>query len=582
MARATNPNPESRHARNASGKASASSSFGIALVAVIVAVGATLYVALNAGIPRLSSPSSGTVAEHTDVDLLIPEPAQVQLTADVYKREAIKDAMRYAWGEYEKYAFGHDVYHPISKHGTNITSAGGIGYTIVDAIDSLMIMGLDDEVDRARNWIRDHLSFNRNATYNTFEVTIRMLGGLLSAYHISPTVPSSSPSGQFDDLYLQKAIDLGDRLLGAFISPIKLPYPDINLADSKGVISKDNNGLLSTAEIATLQLELKYLSHLTDDDKYWDAAEHVMEVIRGQLTRLSSPLPPVFIRADNGRFVPSYIRVGSRGDSYYEYLLKQYLQTSEPVYREMYDEAASSIDKHLIQRTPANGIMHTIEVIPQKSGADGRSLAWRKYPKQDHLVCFIGGLFLLGATEGKGPIPPNVTSFSQSELRDWRNGIGMINGCMETHNTSTGLSPEIAHFRTKNDSHLVREPAPSDWYITAAKSGEDQSYDAKYMLRPETVESLFVAHRLTGHPKYREWGWGIFQAIEKHSKLPEGGYATVLDVNKVPAKHEDRMETFFLSETLKYLYLLFDDNERFSPRDVVFNTEAHIFPKITL
>jgi len=158
----------------------------------------------------------------------------------------------------------------------------------------------------------------------------------------------------------------------------------------------------------------------------------------------------------------------------------------------------------------------------------------------------------------------------------------MINGCMETHNTSTGLSPEIAHFRTKNDSHLVREPAPSDWYITAAKSGEDQSYDAKYMLRPETVESLFVAHRLTGHPKYREWGWGIFQAIEKHSKLPEGGYATVLDVNKVPAKHEDRMETFFLSETLKYLYLLFDDNERFSPRDVVFNTEAHIFPKITL
>jgi len=123
--------------------------------------------------------------------------------------------------------------------------------------------------------------------------------------------------------------------LGAFISPIKLPYPDINLADSKGVISKDNNGLLSTAEIATLQLELKYLSHLTDDDKYWDAAEHVMEVIRGQLTHLSSPLPPVFIRVDNGRFVPSYIRVGSRGDSYYEYLLKQYLQTSEPVYREI-------------------------------------------------------------------------------------------------------------------------------------------------------------------------------------------------------------------------------------------------------
>ena len=70
----------------------------------------------------------------------------------------------------EKYAFGHDTYHPMSKHGTNITSAGGIGYTIVDAIDTLMIMGFDDEVARARDWIRDHLSFDRNATYNTFEV----------------------------------------------------------------------------------------------------------------------------------------------------------------------------------------------------------------------------------------------------------------------------------------------------------------------------------------------------------------------------------------------------------------------------
>ncbi len=70
----------------------------------------------------------------------------------------------------EKYAFGDDTYHPISKHGTNITSVGGIGYTIVDAIDTLMIMGFDDEVARARDWIRDHLTFDLNATYNTFEV----------------------------------------------------------------------------------------------------------------------------------------------------------------------------------------------------------------------------------------------------------------------------------------------------------------------------------------------------------------------------------------------------------------------------
>jgi len=101
------------------------------------------------------------------------------------------------------------------------------------------------------------------------------------------------------------------------------------------------------------------------------------------------------------------------------------------------------------------------------------------------------------------------------------------------------------------------------------------------MLRPETVESLFIAHRLTGHPQFRRWGWQIFQAIEKHCKLPEGGYATVLNVDQKATSHEDKMETFFLSETLKYLYLLFDHADKISLSEVVFNTEAHILPVFT-
>ncbi|KAF8339752.1 uncharacterized protein EI90DRAFT_3144066 [Cantharellus anzutake] len=537
--------------------------------------------------PKKSSPSSLTVAVLAAiiaVGAALIYAARIQLTADVSRREAIKDAMKYAWGEYEKYALGDDNYHPISKHGSNLTSAGGIGYTMVDALDSLMIMGLDDEVARVRDWIQKDLSFDRDASFNTFEVTIRVLGGLLSAYYISSIVPSSSSAGEFDDLYLQKAVDLGDRLLGAFKSPINLPYPSINLATYEGIPDKDNGILVSTAEIATLQVELKYLSHLTGDDKYWHAAEHVMKVIKNSSEQLESGLVSVFLRSDNGQFIPSDIRLGSRGDSYYEYLLprKQYvfnsISQSEPVYRQMYDKAVESMNKYLITQSPTDKIMHTTEIIPQRGGRDGRSLTWRQIPKQDHLVCFIGGLFLLGATEGKGPVPPDVMSFSESELRDWKNGVGMIKGCMETHQTLTGLSPEIAHFRTDNDPKVVQnDAAPRDWYIKGA--GSHDSYDARYMLRPETVESLFIAHRLTGHPKYREWGWEIFQAIEKHAKLPEGGYATVLNVDRLPVKHDDRMETFFLSETLKYLYLLFDDHERFSPRDVVFNTEAHIFPK---
>jgi hypothetical protein len=88
------------------------------------------------------------------------------------------------------------------------------------------------------------------------------------------------------------------------------------------------------------------------------------------------------------------------------------------------------------------------------------------------------------------------------------------------------------------------------------------SYDARYILRyvrsvwsllanilprPETVESLFLAHRLTGNPKYRRWGWNIFQSIEKHCKVPTGGYASVLNVDKIPVRWDDKQETFLLA-----------------------------------
>ncbi len=70
------------------------------------------------------------------------------------------------------------------------------------------------------------------------------------------------------------------------------------------------------------------------------------------------------------------------------------------------------------------------------------------------------------------------------------------------------------------------------------------------MLRPETVESLFLAWRLTGDQKYRDYGWGIFQAIEKYCKVDTGGYATIVNVDEVPVRLEDKMETFFLVQKL--------------------------------
>ncbi|OCH89742.1 glycoside hydrolase [Obba rivulosa] len=493
----------------------------------------------------------------------------VDLTADVPKRDAAVEAMLHAWLAYERDAMGDDEYHPISRKGSNLTNAGGIGYTVVDSIDTLLIMGLDEEYRRARDWIENKLSFDQDAKFNTFETTIRVLGGLLSAHHLSG-----------DPMFLEKAKDLADRIIPAFNTPSGLPLSMVNLAKRQGVPDVDNKGLVSTAEVSTLQLEFRYLSLLTDNETYWEKAEHVMSVIKK--AHISTGLASIFMNPEDGRFVLAAIRLGSRGDSYYEYLLKQYLQTNftEPVYREMYDDAINGVHNHLVKKSEFDRLTYTSELIPERNRLG--EVSWRLTPKQDHLVCFLGGSLMLGAvTTGAvaqpASIPPRAEELSAQGRRDWATGIELIETCMRTHDTATGLSPEIAHFRIPSDN-MDATRAPHDWYIKGDRPGAPAPYDARYILRPETVESLFIAYRLTGNPRYRQYGWDIFEAIEKYCKIEGGGYASVLNVDRVPVGLEDKMETFFMSETLKYLYLLFEDANVLPLSKYVFNTEAHPFP----
>ena len=119
----------------------------------------------------------------------------------------------------------------------------------------------------------------------------------------------------------------------------------------------------------------------------------------------------------------------------------------------------------------------------------------------------------------------------------------------------TGISPEYVQFYNGEDFDI----------------GHGGPH---YLLRPETVESFFVLYHLTGDPIYREWGWEVFQAIERYCKT-EAGYGKLNNVRSFRSP-EDSMESFFMAETLKYLYLLFDPE---TPIDLlhkhVFNTEAH-------
>jgi mannosyl-oligosaccharide alpha-1,2-mannosidase len=191
-------------------------------------------------------------------------------------------------------------------------SSKGLGWIIVDSLDTLMIMNLTSELAEARRWVSRKLDYDQEQDVNTFETTIRMLGGLLSAHYLAGALPGTS--SRRDNVYLTKAIGLADRLLGAYDSPSGIPYASTYLSTGKGIPSHDG-GASSTAETTTLQIEMKYLSNLTGNEIYWRKAENVMRVIDNNHAK--DGLVPIFIDPSSGHFTTNEIRLGSRGDSYY-------------------------------------------------------------------------------------------------------------------------------------------------------------------------------------------------------------------------------------------------------------------------
>nr|CDI53308.1 related to alpha-mannosidase [Melanopsichium pennsylvanicum 4] len=543
-----------------------------------------------------------------------PLPHQPLCKADSERQSAILDAFNHSWSAYKRDAWGYDEYHPISKHGSNLSGkyGQGIGYTIVDTLDTLILMGRNSDYQQARDWVRDVLDWNVPGRMNVFETTIRTLGGLLSAAALirDPPHPAIAPSEQDAQMFIARAVELADRIKPAFDTPSGVPLREVDLETGEAFPDLSNNNSSSLAEATTIQLEFKYLAHLTGDHKYWRIAERPMQVVRNATARLShlQGLLPIFLDPINGHFYNGEIRLGSRGDSYYEYLIKQWLQTgrTEEVYRDMYDTALRGI-KRLLTKPSIHSqppLMFTVELAPRR-GVDGRPFM-QLVPKQDHLVCFLGGAMMLGSTSihdifgdtTNQLLPPisDVGTGDDTDREDWRLGHELVRTCMHTYtNTKTGLSPEIAFFKTPQDAKLTdaqmiasnRAPLPPnvDWYIKkpppSYSDRPNPLIDSRNILRPETVESLFIAFSLTGDDIYREWGWQIFQAFEKHCKVETGGYSSIDDVDSEEPNKVDKMETFWLSETLKYLYLLFSDRDVLPLNKWVLNTEAHPLPVFT-
>ncbi|XP_049291726.1 mannosyl-oligosaccharide alpha-1,2-mannosidase IA isoform X2 [Anopheles funestus] len=452
-------------------------------------------------------------------------------TIDHEKRDYVRQMMVHAWSNYKLYAWGKNELRPLSKrgHSNSIFGSFDLGATIVDGLDTLYLMGLHKEFDEGREWVERKFTLdNVDAELSVFETNIRFIGGFLTCYAFTG-----------DRLFLEKARYVADKLLPAFQTPTGIPYALVNVHNG---VSKNygwaSGGSSILSEFGTLHMEFAYLSDISGDSVYRER----VQTIRAVLKDIEKPkgLYPNYLNPKTGKWGQQHMSLGALGDSFYEYLLKAWIQSGHEDWeaREMYDEAMQSIIKHMVRNTPS-GLTYVSDMKFD-----------RLEHKMDHLACFAGGLFGLGGTSLNN-------QYSQQYMEI---GEGLTNTCHESYiRTYTRLGPESFRF---NDG------------VEAKALKAQEKY---YILRPETFESYFIMWRLTHDQKYRDWGWDAVQALEKHCRTPTG-YTGLKNVYLTEPVKDDVQQSFFLAETLKYLYLLFSDDSLLPLDDWVFNTEAHPLP----
>lgn len=241
--------------------------------------------------------------------------------------EQVKAEFLHAWNGYKKYAWGHDDLKPLSKsykdwYGQTLLM------TPVDSLDSLYLLGFKKEADETRKYITDNLSFDKDIDVQNFEITIRLLGGLLSAYQMTN-----------DKKLLALAEDLGTRLLPVFESPTGLPYKYVNLktGKTKGEIS-------NPAETGTLLIEFGTLSKLTKKPIFYDKAKRAL--VETYKRRSPIGLVGTNINVETGKWTNTDSHVSAEIDSYYEYLLKCAILFDDADCKKMWEESIKAINKY--------------------------------------------------------------------------------------------------------------------------------------------------------------------------------------------------------------------------------------------
>lgn len=253
--------------------------------------------------------------------------------------EKVRAEFKHAWDGYKKYAWGHDDLKPLSKSYKDWYNQPLL-MTPVDSLDTMILMGFKDEAEITRKYIVQNLSFDKDIYVQNFEITIRILGGLLSAYQMTG-----------DKKLLSLAEDLGNRLLPVFNSPTGLPYKYVNLKTGK-----TRGEVTNPAETGTLLIEFGTLSKLTNKPVFYEKAKRALVETYNRRSEIG--LVGTNINVETGKWTNTGSHISAEIDSYYEYLLKCWLLFDDQDCKRMWQEGIAAINKYLADEPRAGELWY--------------------------------------------------------------------------------------------------------------------------------------------------------------------------------------------------------------------------------
>ncbi|XP_071445733.1 ER degradation-enhancing alpha-mannosidase-like protein 3 [Hetaerina americana] len=443
-------------------------------------------------------------------------------------KEEARDMFFHAYRAYMENAYPADELMPLTccgrwrgtepSRGDIDDTLGNFSLTLVDSLDTLVILGDLKEFEQAVRLVARDVSFDSDIVVSVFETNIRILGGLLSGHILAEYLQQRAGiMSWYRSELLDLARDVGYRLLPAFNTTTGIPHARINLRYGLKSQKLESSRETCTACAGTMILEMAALSRLTGESVFEEKAHKAMDVL-WRMRHRSSDLMGTVLNVHSGDWVRRDSGVGAGIDSYYEYCLKAYILLGDERYLGRFNRHYSAVMKYISQ-----GPM-LLDVHMHRPHTNSRNF-------MDALLAFWPGLQVL-----KGDIKPAVETHE------------MLYQVMQRHN-----------------------------FIPEAFTTDFQVHWGQHPLRPEFLESTYFLYRATGDPYYLEVGRHVLRSLQKYARVP-CGYAAVKDVRT--GVHEDRMDSFVLAETFKYLYLLFTD-----PNDLIldldeflFTTEAHLLP----